>query len=49
MPIKFGIDVLLSNEPEWKNKRIGMLTNDAAKTNKGILSRVVLIQNGVIK
>lgn len=46
MPIKFGIDVLLSNEPEWKNKRIGMLTNDAAKTNKGILSRVVLIQNG---
>ncbi len=46
MPIKFGIDVLLSNEPEWKNKRIGMLTNDAAKTNKGILSRVFLIQNG---
>lgn len=46
MPIKFGIDILLSNEPEWKNKRIGMLTNDAAKTNKGILSRVVLIQNG---
>lgn len=46
MPIKFGIDVLLSNEPEWKNKRIGMLTNDAAQTNTGILSRVALLQNG---
>ncbi len=42
MPIKFGIDVLLSNETEWKNKRIGMLTNDAAKTNNGIESRLAL-------
>jgi uncharacterized protein YbbC (DUF1343 family) len=46
MPIKFGIDVLLSSEPEWKNKRIGMLTNDAAKTNIGILSRLALNKAG---
>jgi len=46
MPIKFGIDVLLSSEPDWKNKRIGMLTNDAAKTNNGIESRLALKKAG---
>jgi uncharacterized protein YbbC (DUF1343 family) len=46
MPIKFGIDVLLSSEPEWKNKRIGMLTNDAAKTSNGIESRLALNNAG---
>jgi uncharacterized protein YbbC (DUF1343 family) len=46
MPIKFGIDVLLSSEPDWKNKRIGMLTNDAAKTSNGIESRLALKNAG---
>ena len=42
MPIQFGIDIVLKNNPDWKTKRIGMLTNDAAKTNTGILSRLAL-------
>ncbi len=46
MPIKFGIDVLLSSELDWKNKRIGMLTNDAAKTSNGIESRLALKNAG---
>jgi len=46
MPLQFGIDVILKNEPNWKNKRIGMLTNNAAKTNKGVLSRLALINAG---
>ncbi len=46
MPIKFGIDVLLSSELDWNNKRIGMLTNDAAKTSNGIESRLALKNAG---
>jgi uncharacterized protein YbbC (DUF1343 family) len=36
----------LSSEPDWKNKRIGMLTNDAAKTSNGIESRLALKNAG---
>ena len=46
MPIQFGIDIVLKNKPDWKSKRIGMLTNDAAKTNTGIISRVALKNEG---
>ena len=46
MPIQFGIDIVLKNNPDWKTKRIGMLTNDAAKTNTGILSRLALKNEG---
>lgn len=46
MAIKFGIDELVTTAPNWKNKRIGLLTNDAAKTNTGILSRKALIDTG---
>lgn len=46
MTIQFGIDQLLTSVPHWKNKRIGLLTNDAAKTNKGVLSRKALIDIG---
>ena len=46
MPLQFGIDILLKNEPNWKKDRIGMLTNDAAKTNKGIISRLALKEAG---
>lgn len=46
MPLQFGIDIVLKNLPHWKDMRIGMLTNDAAKTNKGIISRTALKDAG---
>ena len=46
MPLKFGIDIILDNEPFWKKDRIAMLTNDAAKTNKGVKSRLALKDAG---
>lgn len=46
MPLQFGIDLLLKTSPNWKQQRIGFLTNDAAKTNNGILSRLALLENG---
>lgn len=46
MQIQFGVDLILKNNPDWKSKRIGMLTNDAAKTNTGLLSRVALKNAG---
>jgi uncharacterized protein YbbC (DUF1343 family) len=46
MPVKFGIDVIIASAPSWKTKRIGLLTNDAAKTNTGILSRKALMNAG---
>lgn len=46
MPLQFGIDIVLKNLPHWKEKRIGILTNDAAKTNKGIISRIALKEAG---
>jgi uncharacterized protein YbbC (DUF1343 family) len=42
MALQFGIDILLQNEPIWKKDRIAMLTNDAARTNKGVISRLAL-------
>jgi uncharacterized protein YbbC (DUF1343 family) len=42
--IKFGIDCLLQNNPTWKNKRIGLVTNQAATTNGLIPSRFELIK-----
>lgn len=46
MPIQFGIDIILRNNPDWESLRIGMLTNDAAKTNKGVISRIALKEAG---
>ena len=46
MPVKFGIDIIIASSPIWKTKRIGLLTNDAAKTNTGILTRKALIDAG---
>lgn len=46
MPLKFGVDIILLNEPNWKMDRIAMLTNDAARTNKGVLSRLALKDAG---
>jgi uncharacterized protein YbbC (DUF1343 family) len=46
MTLQFGIDNILKKSPNWKQKRIGFLTNHAATTNTGILSRLALIQGG---
>ena len=46
MPVKFGIDIIIASSPIWKTKRIGLLTNDAAKTNTGVLTRKALIDAG---
>lgn len=46
MSIRFGIDQLLKLNPTWKKLRIGMLTNDAAKTWNGLPSRKALIDEG---
>ncbi len=45
MYVRFGIDQLLIQNPTWKQQRIGLLTNDAAKTWNGIPSRKALIDN----
>ena len=46
MSLQFGIDVVLKNEPDWKLERIAMLTNDAARTKTGIISRLALKNAG---
>ena len=46
MPLQFGVDIILKNEPNWKQNRIAILTNDAAKTNTGIISRLALKNAG---
>ena len=46
MSLQFGVDSILLNQPIWKEKRIGLLTNDAANTNAGKLSRKVLLDAG---
>jgi uncharacterized protein YbbC (DUF1343 family) len=46
MALQFGIDCILNNEPIWKKDRIAMLTNDAARTNNGIISRLALKNAG---
>ena len=42
--VKFGIDILLANPPEWKKERIGLVTNHAATTNQLSPSRKALLQ-----
>lgn len=46
MSLQFGIDIILKLNPDWKTKRIGMLTNDAAKTTTSVLSRLALMEQG---
>lgn len=46
MPLQFGIDIVLKNEPNWKMNRIAILTNDAAITKTGIVSRLALKNTG---
>ncbi len=44
--IQFGIDILLKQNPFWKNKNIALVTNHAATTNKLISSRKALLDKG---
>lgn len=44
--IQFGIDVLLRQNPDWKNKNIGLVTNHAATTNYLQPSRQALLEKG---
>ncbi len=44
--IVFGVDQIISKNPEWKKQRIGLLTNDAAITTAGASSRLALLRNG---
>jgi uncharacterized protein YbbC (DUF1343 family) len=44
--IQFGIDILLQQEPAWKKQPIGLVTNHAATTQKGISARKALLDNG---
>ena len=46
MALKFGIDILLEQDPIWKKQDIAMLTNDAARTTTGMISRLALKNAG---
>ena len=41
-----GIDSFLSAAPEYKTKRLAIVTNDVAKTTGGIYSRAALLKKG---
>jgi len=45
-PLLFGIDLLLQQPAPWRNQRLGLVTNDAATTTDGRLSRVALLEKG---
>lgn len=45
--LKYGIDVFLQQSAVYKNKRFAFVTNNAATTSKGELSRVALLKNGI--
>ncbi|CAF4641861.1 unnamed protein product, partial [Rotaria magnacalcarata] len=44
--IRFGIDILLKQQPSWKLTNIGLVTNNAATTFNGVLSRKALLDAG---
>ncbi|CAF4019460.1 unnamed protein product [Rotaria sp. Silwood1] len=44
--IRFGIDILLKQQPTWKTTSIGLVTNNAATTFNGIPSRKALLHAG---
>jgi uncharacterized protein YbbC (DUF1343 family) len=43
--IEYGIDVLLKQDPDWKSRKIGLVTNHAATTSSFVPSRVALLQH----
>lgn len=44
--LAFGVDRLLADPSRYRDKRIALVTNDAALTIEGELSRVALLKNG---
>lgn len=44
--VSFGIDQLLKQHPSWKQSRIGLVTNEAATTNRLEPSRQALLKTG---
>ena len=42
----FGIDVLLTQAEKWRGKKLALVTNNAATTSTGVLSRVALQEAG---
>lgn len=44
--IRYGIDVLLNQSALYKNKRLALVTNDAATTSAGLPSRLALVDAG---
>jgi uncharacterized protein YbbC (DUF1343 family) len=44
--IKFGVDILIADNPDWKHFNIGMVTNNAATTRDGIASRKAFLDKG---
>jgi uncharacterized protein YbbC (DUF1343 family) len=44
--LKYGIDVILDQAGRYKNKRLALVTNNAATTSTGILSRIALLDAG---
>lgn len=44
--LEYGIDHLIKLNPNWKNKQLALLTNEAATTFSGIPSRKFLLDNG---
>lgn len=44
-PLQYGIDILLQ-QPAYKHKRIALVTNNAATTSTGELSRSALLKKG---
>lgn len=44
--VKFGIDVLIEDNPTWKTKKIGLVTNAAATTNQHQSSYLALLKAG---
>ncbi len=44
--VQYGIDQLVEKLFTWKEKRIALVTNDAAKTSSGLSSRMALVENG---
>lgn len=47
MAVLFGVDIVLTDDTiHWKNQRIGLVTNEAATTSKGIAARKALQDAG---
>ncbi len=44
--IQFGIDILLQSNPQWKDQKIGLVTNHAATTNDLTPTRLALQKAG---